>query len=146
MDELCAGTVSPEMLTLKGVSKVFGQGGGYTGESSEGDAAWEGCLWVCLSVSPPLQINPSPGGDQCCLFGLLWWFPAAGRAGVLQVPPGLSGMCRALGALCPLAWLFPVCPGGVRHLQQCLCPGLDGKEHLSIPGIPLRVELNAASV
>lgn len=84
MDELCAGTVSPEMLTLKGVSKVFGQGGGYTGESSEGDAAWEGCLWVCLSVSPPLQINPSPGGDQCCLFGLLWWFPAAGRAGVLQ--------------------------------------------------------------
>lgn len=143
MDELCAGTVSPEMLTLKGVSKVFGQGGGYTGESSEGDAAWEGCLWVCLSVSPPLQINPSPGGDQCFYLGCCGGSLQQAGLGFCRV---LSGMCRALGAFCPLAWLFPVCPGGVRHLQQCLCPGLDGKEHLSIPGIPLRVELNAASV
>lgn len=143
MDELCAGTVSPEMLTLKGVSKVFEWGGGYTGESSEGDAAWKGCLWVCLSVSPPLQINPPPGGDQCCLFGLLWWFPAAGRAGV---PAGAPRDVQRHWVL-SVPWLgCSQCPGGMRHLQQCLCPGLDGKEHLSIPGIPLRVELNAASV
>lgn len=87
---------------------------------------WRGPRAVCLGCSP--------GSLQQAGLGVPAGSPRAvrdvQRHWVLSVP-----------------WLgHSQCAGGISHLQQWLCPGLDGKEHLSIPVIPLRVELNAACV
>lgn len=102
MDVLCAGTVSPEMLTLKGVLKVFEHGGACTGESSEGAAACQGCLWVLL---PLLQVNPSPGEDQMLFIWVAVLVPCSRQGwGSCRFPPGMcggSGCTLSLGLAIP---------------------------------------------
>lgn len=55
-----------------------------------------------------LQINPSPGGDQELFVWVALLVPCSRRGwGFLQVPPGLSGMCRGTGCSLSLGLAIP---------------------------------------